>query len=94
MIKTLRPNSKRAKRLIDLYDKSTIYSIYGAYSRPSQAKLIEFEYCEKCAYEDDGTSPRILSYNTYCFTAGYRIWREGKPFLKVYTRDNIYIIEL
>lgn len=94
MIKQLRKNSKKAFRFYHQYLHSNIVDIYQAYAKPSVTKVNQFRYLEDMAEQDDGSIPRILSYNTYQFTVGYRIYRDGKWWLKVITKEHIYLIEL
>ena len=94
MIKHLKKSSKKAHRFYHQYLHSSIVDIYQAYANPSITKVNQFSYLEDMAEQDDGSTPYILSFNTYQFTVGYKIYRDGKWWLKVITKEHIYLIEL
>lgn len=65
-------NQKRVARgNTNRYANSTDYSLYHAYARPSVAKQRAWAYCEELMNKYEGWGLKVLSYNTFMFTAAF-----------------------
>lgn len=62
---------ERAAYITGLYEKSTATSLSDVYGRYSAKKAEAFNYCRKLMYEYSGKNLRILTYNTFIFTAAF-----------------------
>lgn len=82
--------NKRDLRFIKEYRYSYNYSIYDCYTKPSENKVIAYDETRAYMESIGGTGYRILSYNRYSFTCGFRV----KNYLYIITKDNLYTIKL
>ena len=62
---------KIAKANINRYINSTDYTLAHVYGKYSIAKAHAFEYCENLMRKLNGWGLKILSHNTFMFTAGF-----------------------
>lgn len=85
----LSKNSKRAKRFIELLEKSEDIFLHDVYERYSQAKAIAWNHCFNECKHDGGLHFRILSHNTFGFTCG---WIAPYGY-RIETPGNTYIIQ-
>ena len=68
MVKTA---SKQIKQAYRQYEKSNNYNLYDAYGRFSRDKAEAFDYCKSVMSEHNGSNLKIISFNTYQFSAGF-----------------------
>lgn len=54
------------------YNNSTASSLYDVYGSFSSKKYNAWKYCESLKARHNGHDLRVLSANTYMFTAGFR----------------------
>lgn len=87
-MKTLNPNTKKAKAFIEAYNVSNATELYHVYGKFSQKKELAMYICRQKCLNDGRYDLRILSANTFQFTCGWRIENN----LRVETRNNSYII--
>ena len=87
-MKTLKNNTKKAERYINAYNRSKIFDIYGAYEKPSTEKTRADYSCRMMMQEEGGHGYRIISYNTFQFTAA---WIIGNS-LRIETACNSFVI--
>ena len=88
----LNKTTQRAKRWIDLYNKSICYSVESFYGRCSSAKIrIENDIQERMK-EMNCFDYRVINGNTFYFTCGY-CSRDSKK-LYIETSSNIFEIDL
>lgn len=85
--KELEANYKR-------YQNSSMYSLYDAYGRPSQKKYDAWKRCEVFCKECGGESLKVISYNTYVFTAGFVFVKDGKRMFMLITPSTNREIEV
>jgi len=65
-------NQKRVARgNINKYKVSKLYSLEHAYKCPSARKENAWRYCVNLMHDKCGRGLKILSYNTFMFTAGF-----------------------
>ena len=62
---------RTARGNISSYDRSTDYSIFDAYDRPSAAKVAAWNDCKALCYECGGYGLKVINHNTFTFTAGF-----------------------
>lgn len=62
---------RMAKGNIDSYNRSGYHDIYEAYDRPSSNKVSAWKYCQNKCSSYNGRGLKIISRNTYTFTAGF-----------------------
>ena len=60
-----------ARGNINRYDNSKLYTLYHAYTRPSTAKERAWNYCIELMEKYNGYGLKVLSYNTFMFTAAF-----------------------
>lgn len=53
------------------YLTSRYDELYKAYSRASEKKWSAWEYCKGLCYKYGGHGLRVISFNTFIFTAGF-----------------------
>ena len=74
------------------YEKSDMYSIYDAYGRPSYRKVEAWNRCKDMAREYHGESLKVISHNTYMFTAGFTFEADGKKmFMMIAPSSNLAV---
>lgn len=73
---------------LNSHDRSIYHDINDAYNRPSYDKVVANSACKKLCLSEGGIDYKIISKNTFSFTAG---WRTAKG-LRVETNQNSYII--
>ena len=62
---------KKMLQHYDDYNKSYLTDIYNAYGKPSFEKVRAWLYCQLCCENRDGYNLKIVSHNTWMFTAGF-----------------------
>ena len=70
-MKTPKNMTKRERTAYTNYTRSTARTLRDVYSTYSRAKESAFDYCRALCYEHGGHDLRIISANTFTFTAGF-----------------------
>lgn len=71
-MKKLTQLQKQAKARISDYNRSSDYNLHDVYKTSySYKKEQAFDYCKELCNEYNGRDLRIISYNTFIFTAGF-----------------------
>ena len=65
-------STKRGRAFINAYENSRNYSLADCYGRYSCKKAIAENACRLWMRDEAGYDFRILSYNTFGFTCGWR----------------------
>lgn len=73
--------TKRNQSIVDRYNRSDEYELYQAYGSISSAKMKAWEYCKELCYKKTGTGLKIISHNSFQFTAGFTYEENGKKYL-------------
>lgn len=79
---------------------STIFTLYEAYEKPSQAKIIAYENIIQKMIYDGGYDFMMLSCNTYFFTCAYKVKMKDNSlhgyayFLRVFTPTKELTIKI
>lgn len=71
MNSTERQRQRTAKANIRTYENSRATKLSDVYGRYSAEKARAFRYCEQLCEKLGGENLRILSHNTFIFTAGF-----------------------
>ena len=87
-MKTINNNTKQAKRYIDAYNRSEIYSLNQAYGKASTEKTRADYSCRMMMQSEGGHGYKIIAYNCNFFTVA---WIAGKD-LRIETAANSFII--
>lgn len=88
-MKTINANTKRGRRYLEAYRRSTTTDIYEAYERPSTAKIRANYQCRQQMEREGGHGYKIIGYNCNFFTAAWQT-AEG---LRVETATYSYIVK-
>ena len=64
-------NKARAKANIKAWRNSDMYSLYHAYNDFSANKARAWRYCEELCKKHNGYGLKVISKNTFMFTAGF-----------------------
>lgn len=64
--------TKEARYITEQYKRSKATCLADVYGRYSSKKVEAFDYCRRLMAEHDGSDLRILSANTYIFTAAFQ----------------------
>lgn len=87
-MKTLNNNTKKAQAYINAYNRSSMYDLQDAYRTPSTEKTRADYNCRMMMQSEGGHSYKIISYNTFQFSAA---WIAGNA-LRIETAVNSFII--
>ena len=68
---TVNQQKKVARGNINRYENSKDYTLYHAYNKPSTAKTSAWNYCMNLMSKYNGYGLKVISYNTFMFTAGF-----------------------
>ena len=68
---------KQVKNVYPVYQKSRYTDLWQVYESASSGKRNAWEYCKKLCYSQQGIGLKIISYNTYTFTAGFVFEEDG-----------------
>lgn len=82
------------KKWIERYNKATKTWLHECYKKPSTAKQIADAYVRECYENDGGYDFKIISFNTFSFTAGYKMIEDDIEYLKIHTYKRTFKIEL
>lgn len=86
--------TKRNSAIVESYKSATHSELYEVYDRYSSAKAKAFDYCKGLCAKKNGNGLRILSANTFVFTAAFTYEENGKSYLMYITPSNDLPIEL
>lgn len=88
-MKTIKVNSQRGQSFLNSYKNSTDRILSDVYKTNSCAKNRAFDYCKDLCNKEDGSNFKIISRNTFAFTAA---WSTNNG-LRVETAANSYLIK-
>lgn len=78
----------RERNAYERYMRSTAYSLYDVYDSFSKSKSDAWEYCRKLCMEKRGGWLKIISANTFQFTAGFEYEENGKRMFMYITKTS------
>lgn len=87
-MKTINNSTKQARHFINAYNRSETYTLNQAYAKSSTAKTRADYNCRMMMQEEGGHGYKIISYNTFQFTAA---WISGNS-LRIETACNSFVI--
>ena len=87
-MKRIKKSSKVGSSYLYKYEHAEATSVEQFYNRPSSAKVYAEKECLKKMFTENGEGYKILSGNTFAFTAAWRT-AEG---LRVETYTNSFLI--
>lgn len=90
----LNKNTSKAKQFIERYNTSSYQSIYDLYNSVSIDKRMNEKRIYYIMKLIGGYDYKVLGGNMYVFTCAYKCKENKKEKLIVYTKDNVYEIEL
>ena len=79
--------TKRNENIVRRYERSDKYELYQCYGSISSAKLKAWEYCKELCYKKSGTGLKVISYNGFQFTAGFKYEEDGKLYLMYISKE-------
>ena len=87
---------KEKENLIRSYNNSRLYSLNECYNNCSSRKWKAFKYCLDLKEKYNGKALKILSYNTFMFTAAFEFIEDGVEKLMYITPsyDRSFPIDL
>lgn len=88
-METINKNTKKGQYYIERYNYSEMYDIWGAYSKPSSAKVSVYNNCLNMCQQENGEDFRVISRGCHYFIVAWRV-PEG---LRVETYGNSYLIK-
>ena len=87
-MKTLNTNTKANKAFFNAYNRSNFYRLSDCYGKYSTCKAIAERDCIKMMLSENGEGFKILSFNTFGFTCGWKV----ENGLRVETPSNSYFV--
>ena len=88
-MKTIGKNSKLGRHYLYAYEHSTMYSLFGAYKKPSSRKIKADNFCRGLYGKEQGYNYKIIAASTFAFTAA---WQTAQG-LRIETAYNSYIVK-
>lgn len=70
------------------YNYSNMFELWDAYGRCSQSKRNAWEYCKALMNEKNGYGLKVISANTFQFTAGFEYEENGKNMFAYITKSS------
>ena len=91
----LNRNTKKARGLVQEYERSCNYGLNQCYASYSYAKAVAEVHCREKMLDMGGYGFKILAFNSQAFTCGwlYEDKETGVIMLNVETYRNTYTIE-
>lgn len=86
-------STKKAKYYIRAYERATAQTLDDVYKTYSRDKKQAYNFCVQECIDNLGTNLKILSANTFVFTAGFLSTMFGTLDLVIITKDYIYWID-
>lgn len=87
-------DKRQALSRYESYKRSNATSLYHVYSSYSHAKAEAWEYCVRLMGEKDGHGLRIISSNSYMFTAGFEYEEDGKQMFMYISPSKDVAVEV
>ena len=91
----LNRNTKKARGLVQEYERSNKYGVHQCYTSYSDAKAVAEAWCLEKMHDMGGYGFKILAFNSQTFTCGwlYVDKETGVIMLNVETYRNTYTME-
>lgn len=88
-MKTIKYTTKKGRELAHNYLGAQYENLYQVYGKYSTNKARAEEWCKKTMIQEGGQRFRIISWNTFNFTCG---WRNPNGNIRIETAENSYEI--
>lgn len=88
----INPNTKKAKRFIDNYNRSNCHRIEDVYKKPSLSKISIYNYLVMRMHDLGGFDMRITGVNCLIFCFAFKYSDIGKKYLVYITPSYNYRI--
>ena len=85
---------RTAKANVNAYLNSTMFHLLDAYQRFSQNKANAWDYCESLMAKKNGHDLKVISKNTFIFTAGFLFEEDGKEMFMFITPNYDQAVEM
>ena len=85
---------KQARDAYERWQRSDMDELYKAYGSASSAKWNAWEHCKETCYVLGGWGLRVITKNTYMFTAGFLFEKDGVTKFCHITPTHKEIIEV
>lgn len=79
---------------IERYNKATKTWLHECYKNPSNAKQIADMFVRECCENNGGYDFKIISYNKFTFSVGYKMIKNDNEYLVIHTYRNTKVIKL
>lgn len=86
--------TKRNTEIMNQYLSSRYTDLNSAYTKCSYKKQRAWEYCQNLCKDNNGTGLKVMSKNTYTFTAGFTFTKDGHNYLMYITPSRDEAIAL
>lgn len=83
---------RQAENAYDRYLESEDDALYKAYGKFSKKKIEAWEDCRRLCYEYNGHDLKIITHNTYVFTAGFVYEDEDGDRMFMYITPTGHIV--
>lgn len=90
----IKANTKFMREKYNSYLNSNYQNIFQAYEKPSSKKIAAWKYCQNLCNKYFGKDLKVVSKNTFTFTAGFISDLDGKIYFIYITPKNDRYIEL
>lgn len=85
--------SKLGRHFVAAYERSMMFTLEDAYTKPSAAKQAAFECCQRQCKAENGRFFKIISVNCQAFTVAFEVTTaSGATELRVITRCHDYLV--
>ena len=92
-MKRISAKSKLGQHFVEAYKRSPWYTLKDVYVKPSTAKQVAFERCQRQCEAENGRLFRIISATCQTFTVAFEVTTAlGTTELRVITRCYDYIV--
>lgn len=88
MYTVIKSNTKKGQGWLWQASHCDGYTIHDVYAKPSSAKWQAYHYCLRLCAAECGQNFRIISHNTFRFTAAW----ETAEGLRIETASNSYLV--
>lgn len=86
--------NKKDESIYNEYQRSVMYNLFDAYNNVSKKKWEAWEYCESLMKKWEGWGLKVISHNSYQFTAGFLFKDNDKLYLMYITKSYDRKIEV
>lgn len=87
-------NERTATANYSTYKFSDMYSLFNAYASPSYNKVKAWERCKEICNNLNGHGLKVVSKNTFVFTAGFTFEKDGKKYYCHITPNHTTSVEI